>query len=101
MAKRKFADGFDKQMLDPELRYQFNLELQRQLTMQAILNELDLARTKAEITKAELSAQTSLDAVTVRRLLTSPKANPRLSTLVELAMAMNLELALVPRRTAL
>ena len=97
MARRSFSDGFSEQMKDPKLKALFESELQQQLLVQRLLSEVDKARISCNITKAQLAANTSLDAVTVRRVLTSPNSNPRLSTLVELANALNLELKLVPK----
>ena len=97
MPNRSFSDGFSDQMKDPQLKGLFESELQQQLLVQRLLNEVDQARVASSISKAQLAAKTSLDAVTVRRLLTAENSNPRLRTLVELANALNLELKLVPK----
>lgn len=72
-------------------------EVLRFQLVQAALRALDEQRTAKGLTKAELARRAGLDPVTLRRILTSPRSNPRLDTMVALANGLDLELTLSPK----
>lgn len=66
--------------------------------MRALLLALDAARAKAQLTKAALAERVGLPAETIRRLFAAETQNPTATTLVRLAHAFGLRLALVRSR---
>ena len=72
-------------------------EVLRFQLIQAALRALDDQRTAKGLTKAELARRAGLDPVTLRRILTSPRSNPRLDTIVAIANGLDLELTLSPK----
>ena len=65
-----------------------------------LIARFDHAREVAGLTKAELARRAHYQPEAVRRILTDDRANPTMATLVRLADALGMELALVPKRQA-
>lgn len=68
----------------------------------ALMRQIDGARARAHMSKADLARKARAPQESVRRLLSARKANPTLQTLVRLARAVGLRVELVsggePRR---
>lgn len=63
--------------------------------VRTLLREVDAAREKAHLSKAALAKRVSLPPETIRRLFTAEGQNPTATTLVKLARALGLRVALV------
>lgn len=102
MTERNLTPGemFAELMKDPANRAAGNAEGFKFDLVQALMRKFEIARADRGLTKADLAKVTSVSPVTVRRILTDPGANPRLTTLFELAEALDCDLVLVPREGA-
>ena len=67
--------------------------------MRALLEEIDAARERTQLSKAALAERVDMPPETIRRLLTAAKQNPTVATLVRLAHALDLRIALVRTRS--
>ena len=85
---------------DPQRRNAANFDIFKHELIQALMKAFEIERADKALSKADLAKATNLNPVTVRRILTDPSANPRLSTLVDLADSLDCQLALVPRATS-
>ena len=65
--------------------------------MSELLKELDEARRRAGLTKADLARQADTQPASVRRLLNGSDHNPQISTLASLADALGHEVRIVPK----
>lgn len=63
-----------------------------------LIERFDNARQAAKLTKAELAHRADYTPEQVRRIFSDKAANPTMATLVRLADALGMELALVPKR---
>ncbi|HEY3354564.1 MAG TPA: helix-turn-helix transcriptional regulator [Polyangia bacterium] len=63
----------------------------------ALMRQLDEARERAHMTKAELARRAGMPEETVRRLFTAEGVNPELSTINRLAAELGLTLILKPK----
>jgi DNA-binding phage protein len=81
---------------DPEFLREYVAESVRIATIDRIVNELDMARAAAGLTKAGLARAISAESATVRRLFSSSHVNPTLGTLAEVAAALGMRVVLEP-----
>lgn len=95
--KKSFADLVSEIEADSQRRKAGHSEIFRLRLMQKLMDAFEIERADRRITKADLAKVTGINPVTVRRILSNPEANPRLSTLIELADALDCELTLTPR----
>lgn len=95
--QKSFSDMLAEIEDDPQRRVAGHSEIFRLGLMQKLMDAFEIERADRRITKAELARVTGVNPVTVRRILSNPAANPRLSTLIELADALDCELTLTPR----
>lgn len=65
-------------------------------TIDRLVNDLDEARMALGLSKAELARAISAEPAVIRRLLSPGHRNPTIGTLVEVAAALGLTVALVP-----
>ena len=82
---------------DPQRRNAANFDIFKHELIQALMKAFEIERADKALSKADLAKATNLNPVTVRRILTDPSANPRLSTLVDLADSLDCQLVLVPK----
>ena len=64
-------------------------------SVRALLEEIDAARERKQLSKAALAERVDMPPETIRRLLTAAGQNPTVATLARLARALGLRLALV------
>ncbi len=95
--QESFSDYLNNLRSVPANEIAGSAEILRFALMQAMLDALDHERVAQGLSKAELARRSGLDPVTLRRLLTSPKSNPRLETLVAIAYGLGLEIILRPK----
>jgi transcriptional regulator with XRE-family HTH domain len=64
-------------------------------SVRALLDEIDTARERKQLSKAALAERVDMPPETIRRLLTAARQNPTVATLVRLARALDRRIALV------
>lgn len=92
--KTRFDRYLDAQMKDPEFRTAYEAARARVDAIDSLVRELDRIRTEQHLTKAELARRVGVEPAAIRRLFSSETPNPTVSTLVNVAMALGLELKL-------
>src|SRR5712692_11501211 len=86
--------GFDKyvqaRMQDGDFASAYNEARAEIDAVDGLMRQLDEARKRARLSKADLARRVSAPQESVRRLLTAKRTNPTLQTVVRLARAMGL-----------
>jgi transcriptional regulator with XRE-family HTH domain len=91
-----FWDDLAQDLEDPDFLREYVAESVRIATIDRMVNELDVARQAAGLTKAELARAIGSEPATVRRLFSSGHVNPTLGTLAEVAAALGMRVTLEP-----
>ena len=91
-----FWDDLASDLQDPESLREYVAESMRIATIDRIVNELDVARAAAGLSKADLARAISAEPAAVRRLFSSSHVNPTLGTLAEVAAALGMRVVLEP-----
>ena len=91
-----YWDDLIADLADPEFLRAYITESLRVETIDRLVNDLDEAREQLGLSKADLARAISAEPAVIRRLLSSGQRNPTVGTLVEVAAALNLKVALVP-----
>lgn len=86
-----------KRLEDPEYRSAYERARERIDHTDSVIRAFDARRVELNLTKAELARRAGVKPEAIRRLFSSEKPNPTLSTLVALASALDLELRPEPR----
>ncbi len=79
---------------DPEDRAFFEKEYAKAVAIGALLQQLEAARDKQHLSKREVARRMDRQESAVSRLLKGEGANPTLTTIADLAYALNLEIEL-------
>lgn len=91
--------GFDKyvraRMQDREFASAYKEARAEIDAIDHLMRRIDVARSRAGLSKADLARRASTPQESVRRLLTAKKSNPTLQTVVRLAQAVGLRVELV------
>lgn len=95
-ATSEFWQDFDVGMEDPEFRDEFLRQHARTRTLDRIVNALEERREALGVSKADLARHVHDSPPAVRRLLTASNVNPTLATLVDVAGALGMRVALEP-----
>jgi ribosome-binding protein aMBF1 (putative translation factor) len=82
----------------PELREQYERTRESVIAIRRMLQVLDAERERAGLSKSELARRIGASPASLRRLFTSPTANPTLRTIVDLFDALGIEMVVRPRR---
>src|SRR5229473_1822899 len=82
-----FWRDLDSTLEDDEFAERFRQTSFRIGEIDRLMNQLDDARSSAGVSKAELARFLRANPASLRRLLSSPSANPTAATLVDLAAA--------------
>jgi transcriptional regulator with XRE-family HTH domain len=91
-----FWDDLARDLEDPAFLREYVVESMRIATIDAVVNQLDEARTAAGLSKAELARAIQVEPATIRRLFASDNPNPTLGTLAEVAAALGMRITLEP-----
>ena len=91
-----FWDDLARDLEDTMFLREYLVESMRIATIDAVVNELDEARTAAGLSKAELARAIQVEPATIRRLFASDKSNPTFGTLAEVAAALGMRITLEP-----
>jgi DNA-binding phage protein len=96
--------GFDKyvraRMQDPEFASAHKEARAEIDAIDRLMRQIDVARARARLSKADLARRASAPQESVRRLLTAKQSNPTLQTVVRLAQAVGLRVELVAVRAS-
>ena len=94
MARVKPKTGFDKyvqaRMRDRDFASAYKEARAEVDAVDSLMRQLDEARRRARLSKADLARRVSAPQESVRRLLTAKRTNPTLQTVVRLAQAVGL-----------
>ena len=94
--KKSFWDDLAAELDDPEQLRLSLLESIRISTLDSLVNQLDAARSKGGISKAEVARKLGAEPANIRRLFSRGNDNPTLSTLTEVAAALGMRISLEP-----
>ena len=84
----------------PEGRERYDRTRESVIAIRRMLQMIDSERERAGLTKSELARRIGASPASLRRLFTSPSANPTLKTVIDLFDALDVEIELRPRRDA-
>jgi ribosome-binding protein aMBF1 (putative translation factor) len=87
----------DERLEDPEFRAEYERTRRELAQVNAIMQSLDDLRVNAGLSKADLAREIGRNDAVVRRLFTA-RVNPELRTVAALAVALDAEIRIVPRR---
>src|SRR5713101_3922805 len=96
MGHSVFWDDLVQDLKDPQFLREYVAESIRIATVDRIVNELDVAREAAGLSKAGLARAISSEPATIRRLFSAGHVNPTLGTLAEVAAALGMRVVLEP-----
>lgn len=96
--KTAFDSYFNEQMQDPAFAGEYRAARAEIDAIDKLVRALDAARVIGGLSKAELARKTGDQPEMVRRLLTSTKGNPTMSTVLKVAAALGYHLELVPNQ---
>jgi DNA-binding phage protein len=96
--KTAFDRYFDEQMKDPAFAAEYRAGRAEIDAIDKLIRALDAARLISGLSKAELARKIGAQPEMVRRLLTAPRGNPTMDTVLKVATALGFHLELVPNR---
>jgi DNA-binding phage protein len=91
-----FWDDLARDLEDPEFLRDYVVESVRIATIDQVINALDDAREVAGLSKTDIARAINSNPATVRRMLSSVRANPTLGTLAEVAAVLGLRITVEP-----
>jgi transcriptional regulator with XRE-family HTH domain len=91
-----FWQDLTHDLKDPRFLREYVAQSIRIATIDRLVNELDVAREEAGLSKAELARAINSEPATVRRLFSAGHVNPTLGTLAEVAAALGMRVVLEP-----
>lgn len=98
MAKTSFDKRFDQWMEDSEFAENYRLHRTRIDAIDTLMRTLDAARTRQNLTKADLARRIEAEPAAVRRLFTESSPNPQIGRLVDIAHELGLEITVQKRK---
>lgn len=93
----KWSELRAKTFPDPASRERHARKVRGIVAVRRMLQLIDAERERAGLSKSDLARKIGVSPATVRRLFTSPTSNPTLRTIVDLFMALDLEIEVRPR----
>ena len=93
----KWAELRAKTFPDPAARERYERKVKGIVAVRRMLQLIDAERERAGLSKSDLARRIGVSPSTVRRLFTSPTSNPTLKTIVDLFIALDLEIEVWPR----
>jgi DNA-binding phage protein len=91
-----FWDDLARDLEDPEFLRDYVVESVRIATIDHVINALDDAREVAGLSKTDIARAINSNPATIRRMLSSVRANPTLGTLAEVAAVLGLRITVEP-----
>ena len=98
--KTAFERDMEERMQSPEFAEAYLRAKAEISAKDALVRQIEHERARVKMTKADLARRAGMPEVSIRKLLTSPTANPTVTTLNRLASPLGLQLAFVKPRTA-
>ncbi|MEI6219779.1 MAG: helix-turn-helix transcriptional regulator [Actinomycetes bacterium] len=89
-----FWKDLEKDLGRTRFKKSFLLESIRTATIDEVVNTLDAARQRQEVSKSQLAQRVEVEPASVRRLFSSRNPNPTLGTLAEIAAALGMRIVL-------
>lgn len=96
--KTAFDRYFDEQMKDRAFAAEYRTARAEIDAIDKLIRALDAARLIGGLSKADLARKIGAQPEMIRRLLTAPKGNPTMETVLKVASALGFHLELVPNR---
>lgn len=96
--KEMFGKLTDEIVNTPELREQYERTFKTVVLIRQTLMAIDAERERAGISKAELARRMGVAPSVVRRVFSSGSSNPTLQTILQMLVALDLELTVQPAR---
>ena len=93
--KTAFERDMDERMDSPEFAEEYAAAKAEITAMDLLVRRIERARVRAKLTKEELAKRSGMSAPALRKVLTSPEANPTVATLVAMLAPLGLQLAIV------
>jgi ribosome-binding protein aMBF1 (putative translation factor) len=93
----KWSEIRSKTLSDPVARERYERKVKSIIAVRRMLQLIDAERERAGLSKSALARKIGVSPATVRRLFTSPTSNPTLKTIVDLFIALDLEIEVRPR----
>jgi DNA-binding phage protein len=90
----------ERRLENPEYRKAYEAARRQIDQVDSVVRALDERREALNLTKADLARRAGVKPDSIRRLFSAERPNPTLSTLVALALAMDLEIRPEPLRPA-
>jgi len=91
---RRWARIRERKLLTDADRQQYEQTKRSVIAIRRVLQMIDAERERAGLTKAQLAKRVGASPASIRRLFTSPSANPTLRTVLDLSHALGLALQL-------
>jgi transcriptional regulator with XRE-family HTH domain len=91
-----FWQDLKEDLADPEFLREYIIESVRLDAIDSLINQLEDARGRAGITKADLARAINAKPEVIRRMLSNKSVNPTLGTLAEVAAVLGYSLSLTP-----
>lgn len=95
----KWSEIRAKTLSDPIARERYERKVKSIIAVRRMLQLIDAERERAGLSKSALARRIGVSPATVRRLFTSPTSNPTLKTIVDLFIALDLEIEVRPRES--
>ena len=89
-----FESDLERELANPQARALFERELAKANAIGALLQLMEEARERQELSKAEVARRVGSERSATSRLLAGKSANPTFSTIADLADALGLEIEL-------
>jgi antitoxin HicB len=89
-----FERDLERELADPQARAIFERELAKASAIATLLQSIEQARARRQLTKAEVARRVGSERSAISRLLAGKNANPTFNTLADLADALDLEIEL-------
>lgn len=87
-----FETDLERELADPQARAIFESELAKANALATLLETIEEARKRRELSKAEVARRVGSERSAISRLLSGRNANPTFNTLADLAAALDLEI---------
>lgn len=95
-ARNLFESEHEREISNPDYAWFANLYANQIKTVDSIINTLDIALERSNLTKAELARKLDIEASNIRRVFMGSN-NPTIHTIADLAFVLDYELVLVPK----
>jgi ribosome-binding protein aMBF1 (putative translation factor) len=96
MATGRWAKIRERTINTPEEKARYEVTKRAIIKTRQLLMEIEVARERAGLSKAELARRMSADPSAIRRVFSSPTSNPTLRTVLDMLSALDLNFEIRP-----